>query len=159
MATGSCPDPAAPPAHVANADYIGSTWRLTSVTDGATSTAVPAHIDAWMTLNPDGRFLIHDGVNAASGKYTRFADGFEVREVATTAAGYIGTDPHQLAALAGFGAVTAGSRDNDSPSIQDRNLARGVDQTRLVLQAGKLRLTFERTVDSATTTSDTPRPR
>jgi hypothetical protein len=95
-------------------------------------------------------------VNALSGRFTKFADGFEVRDVGSTAVGYSGSDPHRVAAIAAFNTLTYGNRDGVTQSSPARNRVVSADETRLVIQAGALRLTFERTGPATADRSDLP---
>lgn len=132
-------------------DYVGNTWRLAVVTEGGHSTPIPAGIGASLQLRPDGRIHACDGVNRMGGKCSVSADGFEVRAVATTLAGYFGDDPQRLAAIAALSAlVTTGT-----PSEPACVMVLRVDATTLIVQAGRYRLTFERD-GSADTREDPP---
>jgi hypothetical protein len=150
VAISSAAGPETPTPNTAGTSYIGSSWRLMSVAERADTTTIPAGIGAQIDLLPDGQILANDGVNVTTGRFTKTADGFEVRVVAITAALYAGKDPHRLAAIAALGALT-GSRQ---PSLA-RDTVISTDRTRLVIQAGSFRLTFERT-GPATTTPDRP---
>lgn len=168
MVAGSSPGPdrTAPPAFTASTDYVGSSWRLTSVAEGASSTAIPADIGARMDLLPNGRIFIHDGVNALNGWFTKSADGFEVRDVATTLVGYVGSDPHRLAAIRALNTLARGNCDGVTsrpanspprpPSCPARDTVVSADARRLVVQAGALRLTFERTGPATAPRPDLP---
>lgn len=149
---GSNPGPggAAPPAYAVTEDYVGSSWLLIGVSDGATSTAIPADIGARMDLLSDGRLLADDGVNALSGSFTQSADGFEVRDVATSLVAYVGNDPQLLAAIAAIDTLAYGNRDAVTPPDPVQDTVISADGNRLVVQAGTLRLTFER-IGPATT--------
>jgi hypothetical protein len=154
---GPGPDRAGPPAATASADYVGSDWRLASVADGANSTTIPAAVGARMELLPDGRILIDDSVNALSGRFTKTADGFEVHDVATTFVAYDGRDPVRVAAIAALNTLACGNRDGLTPPGPVRDTVVSADGTRLVVQAGALRLTFERTGPATATRPDPPR--
>jgi hypothetical protein len=152
----SGPDRAVAPAFTASADYVGSGWRLTSVAEGANSTAIPADVGARMDLLPDGRILVDNGVNTLSGSFTKTADGFEVRDVGSTFVLYGGSDPHRLAAKAALNTLAYGNPDGVTPSSPAQDTVVSADGTRLVVQAGALRLTFERTGPATTTRPDPP---
>jgi hypothetical protein len=154
---GSAPSGPGAPASAAttSADYVGSSWRLTSVAQGATATTIPTGLGVRMELFPDGRMLAYDGVNTISARFTRSADGFEVRDVRSTAVGYVGSDPQVLAARAAFQTLAFGDPEVVTPSAScgdchprpgpARDTVVSADGTRLVVQAGALRLSFERT--------------
>ena len=153
------PDPTTPPAFMASADYAGSSWRLTSVVEGANSTTIPPDLGARMDLLPDGRIVVENGVNALSGDFTKSADGFEVRDVGSTFVLYGGSDPPRLAAIAALNTLAYGNRDGVTPSGPARDTVVSADGTQLVVQAGPFRLTFERTGSpSAGTTPDSSAP-
>src|SRR5689334_7823174 len=46
-----------PPAVSSSASYVGSQWRLTHVTDAATSTAIPPSAGASVQFGTDGRIV------------------------------------------------------------------------------------------------------
>jgi hypothetical protein len=118
-----------------DSSYIGGTWRLTNVVHGTVSTSIPAGLGATMELMSSGQFLASDSVNSLSGSYTASADGFKPHHVVTSAVGYIGRDPHRLAAIAALGTLATGPAG-------DKVLRSS--QTSLVVQAGAYRLTFTR---------------
>lgn len=142
MVSGSSPGPArgAPLTATPGTDYVGGSWRLTSVAEGAKTITIPADIGAQMDLLPDGQILVNDGVNTLSGRFTKSADGFEVRDVITTLVVYGGRDPHRLAAIAALDTLALG---HPGQSSRARDTVLSADQTRLVVQAGAFRLTFE----------------
>lgn len=149
-------DRAAAPAFTASAEYVGSSWRLTSVADGATSTAIPAGVGARMDLLPDGRIFVYNGVNALTGLFTKSADGFDVRDVGTTFVLYGGNDPNQLAAITALNTLAYGNRDGVTPSSPARDKVVSTDGTRLVVEAASFRLTFERSGPATATRPDLP---
>jgi hypothetical protein len=112
------------------------------VAEGATATTIPADVGAGMALLPDGRIVVDDSVNTLSGLFTISADGFEVRDVASTLVGYAGGDPHRLAAIAALDTLASGRPGQSGPA---RDTVISANETRLVVQAGAYRLTFERT--------------
>ncbi|GAB1689764.1 hypothetical protein [Krasilnikovia sp. M28-CT-15] len=116
---------------VAGPGYVDTHWRLTAVTDGRGTTKIPASVDAWLELTVDGEFHAADSVNAISGKFGTTSVGFDVTDTVSSAAGYIGNDPVQLAAIAGVGAL-------------DHVTVVSADREHLTVQAGGARLTFVR---------------
>ena len=154
VATAWVQGPDRAPAATVSADYVGSSWRLVGVAEGANRTAVPTEVGAHMDLFTDGRLLIDDGVNALSGRFTRSGDGFEVREVGTTLAAYVGNDRRWLAAIAALNTLAYGPPNGVEPSGPARDTVVSADASRLVVQAGKYRLTFERTGPATETPQD-----
>jgi hypothetical protein len=146
------PDRAATPVVTASAaDYVGSVWLLTDVEEGGRSFAIPAHSRARMALLPDGRIQIDDSLNFVSGKFTKTADGFEVRDTATTAVGWMGTDPVRAATMRGMDALAFWNVDGATPTRGPaRNTVVSADGARLVIQTGTFRLTFVRTGPAGT---------
>lgn len=138
------PERANPQTYAAGADYVGSSWRLTQVTDGTKSTAIPEGLGARMDLFADGRVFVDNGVNLLSGKFTTSADGFEVREVGTTFVLYGGSDPGQLAAIAALNTLAYGNRDGVTPAGPVHDTVVGAAGPELVVRAGSFRLTFVR---------------
>jgi hypothetical protein len=128
---------------------------LTNVEEGGRSFAIPAdspgYISARMALLPDGRIQIYDSLNFVSGKFTKTADGFEVRDTATTLVGWMGTDPVRTATIGGMDALAFGNVDGAPPApAPARNTVVSADGTRLVIQTGTFRLTFVRTGPAGT---------
>jgi hypothetical protein len=101
---------ALPPASpgVVSSSYVESHWRLTAVTEGSVTTAIPASIDAWLELATDGTVLAFDGVNAINGTFKATSAGFDIYGGLTTLAGYSGNDPGVLAAESGMGLLMLG---------------------------------------------------
>jgi len=145
MMTGPSPGPnrSARSASTASADYIGRSWRLTIVAEGAITTTIPASVPAGMELWPDGQIFVNDGVNGLDGRFTKSTDGFEVRDVGTTLLYYGGKDPHRLAAIAALDTLAWGNLSGQSGPARDTVVS--ADRTRLVVQSGAFRLTFEPT--------------
>lgn len=130
-----------PPASagVISADYIGSRWRLTAVTDRHGTTKIPASVDAWLQLSADGQLTAFDDINTITGHFAATGSGFDVSETATTLVGYGGNDPAQLAAMIGLAAVTMGPHERPLPVT-----VLSADRERLNVQAGGVRLEFVR---------------
>jgi hypothetical protein len=82
---------------------------------------------------------------------------FTVRDVSSTLVGYAGKDPQQLAAIAAFSALMLGISGRVTQSQPARITVIGADETRLVVQAGDKRLTFERVGVATGRRSDPPR--
>ena len=119
-------------------------------------TVIAAEVGARMDLLPDGQILVSTGVNALSGRFTVSAGGFEVREVGTTFVLYSGTDPQRLAAIAALNTLAYGNREGVTPPRPAHNDVVSSDGTRLVIQAGPLRLAFERAGLATTDRPDLP---
>jgi hypothetical protein len=141
---------AVPPSSGAiSTDYVGSHWRLTTVTDPRGTVEIAASTEAWLELGSDGRLLAHDSVNAVSGTFTPTGVGFDVSESGTTLAGYSGNDPFVFAAMNGIEAMTnqsLSSMPSDASQMQSVHVSvLSADGQRLILQAGGVRLTFIRT--------------
>lgn len=126
--------PASPGAGVA--DYVGSRWRLTAVTDSRGSTDIPPSVDAWLHLAADGRFVASDGINTTSGHFITTSAGFDILDAAVTAVGYVGDELAQSAANAGIRAVA--NPDGNVTVLS-------ADHEKLTVQAGGMRLTWVRT--------------
>ena len=93
---------------VVSSRYVQSHWRLTAVTEGSVTTAIPASIDASLELATDGTVLASDGVNAIDGTFEATSAGFDIYGGPTTLAGYGGNDPGVLAAESGMGLLMYG---------------------------------------------------
>ncbi len=93
---------------VVSSSYVESHWRLTAVTEGSVTTAIPASIDASLELATDGTVLASDGVNAINGTFKATSTGFDIYGGPTTLAGYDGNDPGVLAAERGMGLLMYG---------------------------------------------------
>jgi heat shock protein HslJ len=113
---------------------IGIDWRLETVRDkdGTFSSPSPR---VRIAFRHDGTLVADDSVNFYSGRYRLTPTGFVITDVASTAAGYAGSDPAVLATQAGMAAVlttpTARTRGGDIVGYF------------LVLSAGGYTLTFE----------------
>ncbi|HEV2377954.1 MAG TPA: hypothetical protein VGS19_38060 [Streptosporangiaceae bacterium] len=127
------------PASSTGAGYVGSNWRLTSVAEGTRTTTIPADAGAYVYLVRDGVIAANDGVNFMSGRFTKSADGFKVHGDIMSLAGYLGRDPHVLAAIGAIDTLMLGNGQSGQDTVVSAN------RTRLVVQAGAYRLTFERT--------------
>jgi hypothetical protein len=132
------------PASTTSGAYVGSRWQLTSVADGATSTAIPADAGATVEFRKDGQIIANNGTDVLTGRFSTTSGGFEVRDVGTTLAVYGGNDPHRLAAIAGLNALAYGNRDGVTPSAAVRDAVVSATDTDLVIRAGGVRLTFHR---------------
>ena len=150
------PDRAESQTFAAGAGYVGSSWRLTLVTDGESSTTVPADVGARLDLFPDGRVFVDNGVNLLSGTFAASAGGFEVRDVGSTFVLYGGNDPRRLAAIAALNTLAYGNRDGVTPSGPVHDTVVSADGSRLVVQAGSFRLSFERAGAPSTSGPDRP---
>lgn len=141
-----------PPASpgVVSASYLGSHWRLTAVTDRRGTTAIPASINAWLELAADGELLASDDVNVVNGHFTTTSNGLEVSDAISTAVGYAGNDPVQLAAITAIDALTSGppvvssaaSSGSEAQPVHVTVLS--ADREHLNVQASGVRLTFVR---------------
>ncbi len=144
------PLPSASPGAV-SADYVGSRWRLTAVTDRRGTTEIPASIDAWLELAADGELIASDDVNTVSGHFTSTSAGFDVSDTATTLVGFDGNDPAEVAAVVGINAMTMNSQAvpsaaSSTPEAQPVHVTvLSADREHLKVQAGGVRLTFVRT--------------
>ncbi|MDI6105928.1 hypothetical protein QLQ12_45900 [Actinoplanes sp. NEAU-A12] len=93
---------------IVSSSYVESHWRLTAVTEGSVTTAIPASIDASLELATDGTVFAYDGVNAINGTFKATSAGFDIYGGLTTLAGYGGNDPGVLAAESGMGLLMLG---------------------------------------------------
>ena len=158
LVTGPAPGPddAGPAAYSASAGYVGSGWRLVSVADGATTTAIPASAGCRVDFLADGRILLDNGVNALNGRFTSSAGGFAVREVGSTFVLYDGKDPVRRTAIAALNTMAYGNADGVTAPAPAANTIVAADGGRLVVQADAYRLTFERTGAAASSRPDLP---
>jgi hypothetical protein len=102
-----------------------------------------------MELRHDGSILLYNGVNALTGRFSADGDGFLVQDVGTTFKAYGGYDPARLAAQSGINTLAYGSEQGGTPSDPVRDRVVSVDGGHLVVQAGSLRLQFDRAATSA----------
>ena len=93
---------------VLSSSYVESHWRLTAVTEGSVTTAIPASIDASLELATGGTVLASDGVNAINGTFEATSAGFDIYGGPTTLAAGGGNDPGVLAAESGMGLLMYG---------------------------------------------------
>jgi hypothetical protein len=123
-----------------SAGYLGSRWRLTSATDARGTTEIPESIDAWLELAPDGKFVASDACNAISGTFNTTSIGFDITDPWSTLVGCPRNDPVMGGAITAIGAMTS------APAGQTvHTTVLSVDGEQLTVQAGGMRLTFDRT--------------
>jgi hypothetical protein len=139
-----------PPASpgVLTAGYVGSRWRLTTVSDRDRTTAIPSSVDAWLELASNGELLASNDVNVTNAHFITTSTGFDVSDPVTSAVGYIGNDPAQVAATIGINAMTSQVMSSAASSLPQTQPVRvtvlSADRTHLTIQAGGVRLTFVR---------------
>lgn len=90
-----------PTASSQNTSIVGVRWVLTSLQSNSGTLSIPADVSATLELSPKGKIGMDDGVNFTYGNYEQSGNSFHVvpGSYATSAVGYIGTDPGQLAAI------------------------------------------------------------
>jgi heat shock protein HslJ len=93
---------------VVSSSYVESHWRLTAVTEGSVTTAIPASIDASLELATDGTILASDGANTINGTFKATSAGFDIYGALTTLSGGAGNDPGAVAAESGMGLLMDG---------------------------------------------------
>jgi hypothetical protein len=148
---------ASPAASAPSPALVGVRWRMVSVADGETVTAVPASVGASLELTPggrmgpsddgvdyDGSIGLNDGTNYSSGRYDLTEDGFKTGWIAQTLALYGGHDPHHLAAIKAVNAIAFGLTPDHAGSEGARTTVVSMSPTSLVVTAQGLRVTFER---------------
>jgi hypothetical protein len=108
------------------------------------STSVPASIGAFLEFGRDGTILLGDGTNALFGRYSVDGDGFVVQTVTTTMAGYGGNDPVRRTVEGAIRTVAVGNVQGGRPQTPASSRIVSRDDQRFVVQAGQLRLLFER---------------
>jgi hypothetical protein len=119
-------------------------WALTGVDGPMGSTVVPASLGASLEFGRDGTILLDDGTNALFGRYSVDGDGFVVQNVTTTLAGYGGNDPVRRAVEGAISTVAVGGGQSGRPQTPAYSRIVSRDDQRLVVQAGQVRLLFER---------------
>jgi hypothetical protein len=99
-----------PPSAVAlhSDSYAGIHWTGTQVWLKGTSHPVPATMDVGADFLPSGSVIFTDGVNAVTARWVSpSSDVLQLDWVGTTAAGYVGKDPVQLAAILAVRQITS----------------------------------------------------
>ena len=81
-------------------------WRVVTVTDPGTRTAITSR-RVIVDFIAGGEFHADDDVNYYSGKWRATSGGLDITNVGTTLAAYGGNDPAVLAAQRGIGALTS----------------------------------------------------
>jgi hypothetical protein len=137
------------PAAVDSATYTGARWVLTGVTQQGRTTAIPLAMGAGMELRRDGSIVLDNGTNTLTGRFSADRDGFLVQDVGTTFKIYGGDDPARLAAQSGINTLAYGNEQGVTPSGSMRDRVVSVDGGRLVVQAGSVRLEFDRAASSS----------
>jgi heat shock protein HslJ len=120
----------------------GSMWRLVSVADTSGTTQIPPENGARLQLSKDGQIGFDDGVNFHSGRFTVSGSQLVVEGGSSTLVAYAGHDPARIAPQMAAMVLMDGMADGRS-HIPARSTVIEACDTRLVLQAGPARLTFE----------------
>jgi hypothetical protein len=121
---------------------IGSRWRVIRLAspDGAWEVP-PDGRPALLNLQPEGRFVCGDTVNALSGTYEKTLDGLVQRCATTTTAGYDGRDPHRGRLINAMNTMS-----NSRIVISDTDA-----EDEIIVSADSLHLTFTRHPPSSRT--------
>jgi heat shock protein HslJ len=97
-------------APAATAGFAGYKWTVVTIGHDGKTTPVPARYSVYLQFTPDGHFGANDPVNFHSGRYEVTPGGFTTSELASTLAGYAGSDPVVLLAEDAISAFDAGKR-------------------------------------------------
>ena len=101
-AVTACGSPAAhlPPAAPASAGrpattagFAGYKWTVVTIGHDGRTTSLPAKYRVYLQFTPNGQFGANEPVNFHSGRYTVTPGGFTTSELASTLAGWSGSDP------------------------------------------------------------------
>jgi META domain len=115
----ACGSPAAhvPPAARASASrpaisggFAGYKWTVVSIGHAGRTTPILAKYRVYMQFTPNGQFGANEPVNFHSGRYTVTPGGFTTGELASTAAGWTGSDPVVVLAIDAISAFDNGAR-------------------------------------------------
>jgi heat shock protein HslJ len=110
--------------------FVGYKWQVVTITHDGKQTPIPAHYDVYLKFVRDGQFGANEPVNYHSGTYRTTGHGFTTgRQIAMTAAGYVGHDPDILLSEAAIDAINS-----------DTNAAATVSGDRLAVTVGGYRL-------------------
>jgi hypothetical protein len=77
--------------------------------DGQT-TPIPARYRVYLQFTPNGQFGANEPVNFHSGRYELTPGGFTTSELASTLAGWTGSDPIELLAINAISTFDSGAR-------------------------------------------------
>jgi hypothetical protein len=119
--------------------YVGSRWRLLTVTDSRGATDVGSAVDAWIELAGDGTFTANDSINMSTARFAVTTTGFDVGGGLTTLAGSRMDDPVLLAAIVGIDALTSATADQPVHVT-----VVSAERENLTVEAGGVRLRFAR---------------
>jgi len=141
------------PATSTGAAYVGSRWELSSVQHDGKRSPVPASYGVDIAFAPGGTIVMSDSVNALSGHYTTAPGGFTTSDMATTLAGYVGTDPVRTQIIEAIDAITFPSATNGTSASSVTVDARVVADQLIITVAG-----YQLTLDRAGPAADPARP-
>ena len=91
-----------------HASYAGIHWVATQVWRSGVPNTLPAAMAVTVDFLPSGSVVFSDGVNAISARWSPLSgDAVRLGEVASSAAGYVGHDAAQLAAIVAVQEMTS----------------------------------------------------
>jgi hypothetical protein len=142
----SAAGPSSPSSLSTAAMGVGHKWRLTLVSLGSETVAVPASLAATIQLTSDGQFLADDTVNALSGTWVSTPTGYRVTRSGSTLVGYAGGDATKVTVIDAI----------DSVAGSEADVAAHAAGTMLTLTVPKYALTFSD--DGLAATNPPPSP-
>lgn len=140
------PSPPTPATTARNAEpvpregYVGPRWRLVAMSHQGDRLTVPLSVRAWIRFGPSDQLVMHDSINASSGRFTSTLSGFRPTDMGTTLVGDAGADPVRLAVVRGMSAVLGPGPEAHLEGEVSIRMSAG----RLVLSVDGYELSFER---------------
>jgi hypothetical protein len=135
-----------PTEHVAGSPQAFPTgrWVLTRVDGPDGSTVVPTSLRATLEFSPNRMIVLDNTWNALSGHYVRHGDDFTIQgDVGTTFVGEGEGDDVQRTAQGAINTIAYGHAEAAGPRVPVTCRVSRLDDQRLVVQTGTLRLEFE----------------
>jgi heat shock protein HslJ len=90
--------------------FTGYDWQVVAISHGGKVTSIPARMQVALQFSPGGQFGANDSINFHSGTYRATSDGFTTSDLASTAVGYVGSDPAILLAESAIESFGTGVR-------------------------------------------------
>lgn len=92
------------------AGFAGYKWTVVSIGHGGNTTPIPTKYWIYLQFTPNGQFGANEPVNFRSGRYEVTPGGFTTSELASTLAGWSGSDPVVMLAIDAISAFDDGTR-------------------------------------------------
>lgn len=126
------------------AGVVGHRWRVVGLTDPAGHLRVPVSLHAQVGFTRDGYVLGDDTLNALQANYRATADGYTVRNFASSAVGSAGLPPQRARTVSAVDAMFTGSGEPGGTTPAQATVGVSVHGATLTLRRGPVTLTLHR---------------